>query len=328
MRSWERRQLLLLLPCCVALCACSRSGLLSPEAPRQCVAVEPGRPSALVVPVDVVIRSTDILFLVDDSSSMIEEIGQIRTRLSSVIAPAIRAHVPDSDLGVAVFADFGERMFGQISHPYRLLQPITSDVDRVVTATQRIKLEYGGDVPESQVEALYQAATGMGYGTFIDAKTNCPAGTRAGVCFRDGSFAVVMLFTDAPMRNVAGLLPDGSSTPPIAFDPTASDAPYIPFVRGYDEALAALRKQNMRVIGLWSGGDGPGEDDLRRVASDSGALDSDGHPIVFDIGDDGRALGDGVVRTLEALTAAVRANVQIRARGRRRHRRSRRNQPR
>lgn len=311
MRSWERRQLLLLLLRCAALGACSRSGLLSPEAQRQCVAVQPGHLSTLIVPVDVVIRSTDILFLIDNSSSMNEEIQQIRSRLSSVIAPAIRAQVPDTDLGVAVCSDFGERVLGQPSHPYRLLQPITQDVERVVQATKQIKLEYGGDEPESQLEALYQAATGIGYGSYIQAKTNCPPGTRGGVCFRDGSFSVVMLFTDAPMRNVAGLLPDGSATPPVAYDPFAPDAPYIPYVRGYDETITALRQQNMHVIGLWSGGDGPGSDDLRRVASDSGALDANGQPIVFDIGDNGEVLGEGVVQTLQALTTAVRADVQL-----------------
>ncbi len=293
-----------------ALCGCSRSGLLAPAAPAACVPLDPNHASSLQVSADVVLRSTDILFLVDNSSSMSEEIHAIRDRLSSVIAPDIRARVPDSDLGVAVFADFGERVLGQPSHPYRLLQPITDDVDTVVNATKQIKLEFGGDDPESQLEALYQVATGEGYGTYIEAKKDCPEGTHAGVCFREDAFPIVMLFTDAPMRNVAALRADGSTGPVGKYDPNAPDAPYIPYVRGYDETISALLAQNIHVLGLWSG-TGDGEDDLRRVANDTGALDSAGNPIVFDIGDDGHALGEGVVQTLESLAEALRVDVRL-----------------
>jgi hypothetical protein len=294
-----------------ALGACSRSGLFAPAAPHVCVPLEPGRTSSMQVSAEVVLHRTDILFLVDNSSSMADEIRTVRDRLSAVIAPQIRASVSDSDLGVAVFSDFGEQYLGQPSHPYRLLQPITPDVEQVVEATKRIKLEYGGDDPESQLEALYQAATGKGYGIYIKSKTDCPEGTHGGVCFRDGSFAVVMLFTDAPMRNVPGLLADGSSSPAVAYDSSAPGAPYIPYVRGYDETIAALRADNVHVIGLWSGGSGPGEEDLRRVAHDTGALDEAGEPIVFDIGDKGEALGEGVVQSLNTLGSALRVGVRV-----------------
>jgi hypothetical protein len=293
------------------LLACSRSSLLSPEPLHPCLALDPRGPSSRVISADVELVQSDILFLVDNSSSMGDEIDRIREQLRDVLAPQIRARLPDSDLGLAVFSDFGEYMLGMPSHPYLLLQPITKDLDQLRAATQEIQLEYGGDDAESQLEALFQAATGKGAGSYIKAKPPCPPGTHGGVCFRDGSFPIVMLFTDAPMRNVTGIAADGTLSPDDPFDRFAPNVPYIPYVRTYDETIEALHRESIRVLGLWSGGAGDGLDDMRRVARDSGAVDENGVPIVFDIGDKGQALGDGVVSTLEALTAAVRTDVQL-----------------
>lgn len=297
------------LACCV-LGACSRSPLLSPEPLHPCLPIDPRGPSSRVVAADVELVRADILFLIDNSASMGDEIDRIRAQLRDVLAPQIRARLPDSDLALAVFSDFGELMLGDPSHPYVLLQPMTDDVERVRVAAKGIQLEYGGDDPESQLEALYQAASGRGYGTYIKAKTDCPAGTHGGVCFREGSFAIALLFTDAPMRNVTGLLPDGGLAPDDSFDRFAPGAPYVPYVRTYEETIEALHHENIHVLGLWSGGT-EGLDDMRRMARDTGSVDENGEPIVFDIGPKGRALGDGVVSTIEALMAAVRIDVRL-----------------
>jgi hypothetical protein len=292
------------------LLSCSRSTLDAPSPSYPCLAIDPRGASTRVASADVELVRSDIVFLVDNSASMGEEIGRIREQLRDTLAPQIRARLPDSDLGLAVFSDFGEHTLGRPSHPYLLLQPMTEDVDLVRAATKQIQLEYGGDDAESQLEALYQTATGKGYGSYIKAKTDCPIGSRGGVCFRDGAFAIVLLFTDAPMRNVTGLLSDGSLAPDDPFDPFAPDVPYIPYVRTYDETVEALRAASIHVVGLWSGRE-QGIDDMRRVAHDTGAIDEAGEPIVFDIGGEGEALGQGVVQTIEALTAAVRVDVKL-----------------
>jgi hypothetical protein len=302
--------------CCLAgladsaLPACSRSSLIAPTPSYPCLSIDPRGASSKIASADVQLVRSDVLFLVDNSDSMSEEINRIREQLRDALAPEIRARLPDSDLGLAVFSDFGEHTLGTPSHPYLLLQQITDDIDEVRAATQRIQLEYGGDDPESQLEALYQAATGKGYGSYIKAKTDCPVGTHGGACFRDGAFAIILLFTDAPMRNVTGLLPDGSLAPDDPFDPFAPDVPYIPYVRTYDETIAALRAARIHVLGLWSGGD-EGLDDMRRVTHDTGGVDAAGQPIVFDIGGDGKALGQGVVQTIETLTSAIRVDVKL-----------------
>jgi hypothetical protein len=240
---------------------------------------------------------------------MAHEIERIREQLADVLVPQIDERVSDAQLGVAVFSDFGERELGEQSHPYVLLQAITPDVDRVVAATERIELEWGGDSPETQLEALYQVATGEGLGIYVDPGPECPAGSRGGVCFRPGTFAIVMLFTDAPMRNVVGIQPTGEPSP-VEFAGELMDVPYIPYSRGYEETLEALGEAGIHVVGLWSGAT-EGLDDMRRVVRDSGSVDAAGQPIVFEIGGRGEELGDGVIRGFEAITSEARYDLQL-----------------
>jgi hypothetical protein len=293
----------------LAAAGCSRSPLLSLEPLNRCVAIAPDGLSTHEISAEIALDRTDILFLVDNSSSMAHEIDRIREQLAELLVPQIAEHVGDAQLGLAVFSDFGERRLGERSHPYQLLQPITADIDRVVAATERIELEYGGDNPETQLEALYQAATGDGLGVYVDEGPDCPAGTRAGVCFREGSFAIVMLFTDAPMRNVIGIEESGEESAAEVLG-EIKDEPFIPYLRGYDETLEALQAETIRVVGLWSG-QVDGLDDMRRVARDTGALDESGRPIVFEIGTRGEQLGEGVIGALELTTEGVRQDIRL-----------------
>ena len=48
----------------------------------------------------------DVVFLIDRTLSMSEEISRIRDRLRDRIAPAIREAIPDSQLAVGSVADF------------------------------------------------------------------------------------------------------------------------------------------------------------------------------------------------------------------------------
>ncbi|MDH5675918.1 MAG: VWA domain-containing protein [Myxococcales bacterium] len=290
--------LLCLLP------ACGRTPLLGLDSEATCLELEPDGLSVYTMRAHVDLHRSDILFLIDNSGSMADEIDAIRSRLIDELIPGIKMRVSDPEVGVASFSDFGERKLGERSHPYRLLQPITDNFDAVLRAVAGLEAEEGWDAEESQLEALYQAATGEGLGVFVEAKSDCPTGTRAGVCFREGSFGVIMLVTDAPMRNVTGIGADGELSEPAVFDGLGPDVPYIPYVREYDETLDALRAEGLRVMGLWSGAE-EGLDDLRRVALDTGAVDSRGKPVVFDIGSDGQNLGEGVLQGLQELTGGV-----------------------
>ena len=292
------------------LCACSRSGLEAPQREHECLPLPPDGRSSHQITAEVSIDRTDILFLIDTSISMADEIQQIRAQLVDVLVPQIRDQVRDPNLGVASFSDFAS-LGGKRTYPYRLLQEMTDDVPLALEAIEGIELEFGGDAAESQLEALYQAATGEGLGQFVEPVDSCVARTRGGACFRQNSLGIVMLFTDAPMRNVAGLLPGGAIAAETGDDPSAPGTPYIPVLRTYEETLAALQAQNLRVIGLWSGGDGPGLDDMRRITHDSNALEGEDDSIVFDIGESGSDLSAGVLETLASVTSSARARIEL-----------------
>jgi hypothetical protein len=249
------------------------------------------------VPLDIEaqLARADVLFLVDTTASMQDEIDQIRDGLRDRIAPGISAAIPDSALGVASFDDFPADPCGQAGDvPFELLTPITDDLTRVQAAVDSLDLGNGVDRPESQVEALYQVATGAGLGSYVPPSFGCPGGGVGYPCFRPEALPVVLLITDAPFHNGPG----GTNTYSCALFPSPHT---------YDEAVDALNQLRARVMGLYSG-DGKGRGDLRAIATDTGAIEG-GEPLVFDIGTSGENLSDQVVAAIETLADVIEFDV-------------------
>lgn len=267
------------------------------DAPLPCIELSPDAgPIDLPLDTEVVVGRADVLMLVDTTASMGAEIEQIRRGLRDAIVPGIREAIPDSRLGVAVHADFP---FGECGatgdSPFDLILPIESDVARVQAAVDAIELSAGGDPPESQVEGLYQIATGEGLPGFVEPSFGCPGGGFGYPCFRTDALPVILLFTDAPFHNGPG----GSN--PYGSDCRATGA------HDYEEARAALVARRIRVMGLFSGR-ADGRSDLERVARDTGAV-SGGAPIVFDIGERGESLSRSVVEAIRTLADVIEFDV-------------------
>ncbi|MCB9595312.1 MAG: hypothetical protein H6719_21515 [Sandaracinaceae bacterium] len=227
----------------------------------------------------------DVLFLVDTTGSMSGEIAQIQARLRDTIIPGLAAEIADVRFSVASFDDFAVASYGSYGDvPFRLVSSITPDVASTQAAVNTLRASGGADGPESQVEALYQAATGAGIGGFVPARGAC--GTGIGYpCFRPGATPIVLLFTDADFHNGPGGVYSYSGISPTPHT--------------YAQAVTALNAIGAKVLGLMSGA--PAYDDLLAIARDTGAVASDGTPIVFDIGSDGRSLGPDVVRAVQTL---------------------------
>ena len=247
----------------------------------------------------------DVAFLLDTTRSMSEEIARIKRSLSRIIAPAIRQEVRDSQLAFATFADFPVGEYGGPGdRPFVLRQRSSPDVLQVQGAIDSIRLDDGADMAESQVEALYQIATGKGLGDanqrWIAPSGGCPGGGRGYLCLRDESLAVVILISDAPMHNG----PDGR----YAY----ATGSIVPPPHRYAEAIAALNAQEIRVMGVSSGGE-EGTRDLRRLAEDTGALGRDGQPLVFGIRSNGSGLDRRIVEALQIFTDAVVSDISARA---------------
>ncbi len=155
------------------------------------------------------VKSLDVFINMDVTGSMSEEINNLRAALSGDIIPTITAQVPDTQFGAGSFADFPLAPYGTVGtdQPFTLLQPITANVTDVQIAVGTYVAAGGNDGPESNIEALYQIATGEGL--VAPAPTNVAPNMVGigGVGFREGSFPLVVSITDAlshdPMGNAA-----------------------------------------------------------------------------------------------------------------------------
>ena len=181
------------------------------------------------------INALDIVFLIDQSGSYSDDIDTLQSQAQRII-DGLNERDIDVQFSVAGFADFPIGGFGGSGDvAYRLHQPLTSDTESVISAIERLDdpLMKGGDSPESQLEALYQVATGRGRdingdGDFDDAGELQPSS----IGWREGALPVVIFATDAAFH-------DG-------------DEPNYPGATKA-QAIAALNDEGIIVFGLQSG---------------------------------------------------------------------------
>ena len=243
----------------------------------------------------------DVVFLIDRTLSMSDEIATVRARLRDDIAPAIREAIPDSQLAVASFADFPVSGYGSATDgdtPFTLHAPSRADIASVQGAVDSIELSNGRDRRESQVEALYQLATGEGIGPYVSPSVGCPAGGRGYACLRTDALPVVLLFTDAQFHE----------------DPAETGSGYVgitPEPHSWFDAVRELNRIGARVIGFDSG-EGTAEPPLERMARATGALDGT-RPLVFDIGAAGQRLTTGVVGAIRTFASSAVQDVSVEA---------------
>lgn len=227
----------------------------------------------------------DVLFLVDVTGSMSQEIAQIQARLGDTIIPGLAAEISDVRFAVASFGDFATGGYGFGGDvPFRLVSAATASVSATQMAVNTLFASGGSDIAESQVEGLWQSANGGGLSGWVSPRS-CAAGTVGYPCFRSGAQPIILLFTDADFHNGPG----GAS----------SYSGISPSPHTYAQAVAELNAIDAKVLGLMSGS--PARPHLEAIARDTGAVASDGSPIVFDIGADGSGLAADVVRAVQTL---------------------------
>ena len=229
------------------------------------------------------VSSMDVLFLIDTTSSYGDDIDTLQSRAMEILNNLSSRGI-DVQFGVASFADFPFSPYGDPSYgdqAFYLNQPITNNLEAVQAAISQLDnpLHYGGDIPESQLEALYQAATGSGLdlnsdGDYSDLGDLAPAN----IGWRTGSLKVVILATDAPFHN-----PELEAY----FGPT------------FGEVIDALNAKGIAVIGLDSGSAGP---DLSRVVDATGGA-------LFELSSGSSEIADriyqGITGHLQQVTLSV-----------------------
>lgn len=269
--------------------------------PDECVEVPPSEPpSEVTVSFLTRISEADVFFLVDVTGSMMEEIEQIRSRLSDTIAPGIATSIPDVRFSLGEYAEFPVPPYGDLSdRPFRLVTSSTADLVVLQRGLDSLVLESGGDGPESAIEALYLASTGEGLGVIVPPR-RCATGTVGYPCFRATGSRIFVWITDAASHNG----PFGENP----YDDSVAPRPH-----QYEETIAALNGIGAKVLGLYSGFGDPAErGHLEEVARRTGAVAADGQPVVIDIGIDGAGLGAGVVEAVRTLVDEVPIDITIR----------------
>ena len=266
-----------------------------------CVEVPPMQPpTELRIDFVARIEEADVYFLVDVTGSMGGEIATIQSRIADTIAPGIAATIPDVRLSLGRFADYPFSPYGSDGDDvFRLVQSSTGDLATFVAATHRLALQSGGDPPEAYVPALYLSATGNGIVGFVPG-SSCADGTVAYPCFSQRGARIFLLFTDAEAHDGPGRS-------------NQYGADVVPTPPSYNETVAALRSIGAKVIGIFSGtpDDGNGLEDVTALARDTGAVTSDGTPLVFPIGGDGAGLGESVVDAVRTLVTDVPISVDV-----------------
>lgn len=277
---------------------------------RRCIEV-PRDGSSVEVDFSTPVRLAvvDVMFLLDSTGSMIDEIDAIRRGLRELVVPGVREQIPDAAFGVALVGEFPLPQHGPSSvRPFALRTPITQDVTLVEAALTGLPSWGNFDYPEAHVEGLYQVATGAGLSPWISPSAGCPRGGNGGACFRPEALPLILLITDAPSHNgPPGVSPVANYRDSV-FVRADAEPPH-----GYAETMEALRGLGALVIGIGARDPGsePPEGHLRAIARDTNARLGSGEPLVFSAGSRGR-LGAEIVRAITRTAEGTPLDVDAR----------------
>ncbi|MDZ4782915.1 MAG: SdrD B-like domain-containing protein [Planctomycetia bacterium] len=239
----------------------------------------------------------DVFLLFDDTGSFVNNSPIVRSAFPDIIA-ALQASLPGIDLGFGVgrfeeYANYASEYAE--GRPFVLNQPIVAATNpdymaSIQAALNRTAPGYGGDGPETDIEALYQLVTGLGFdgnnnGSVFDsgpagmAHTQlnpgasgdvpsfasfqadtangvlAPSGNVGGAGFRAGALPIILTATDIGFAyqpfGEAIITGVGGATLPIGAL-TGTSRPDTPFGAGagIQETITALNALGALVIGL------------------------------------------------------------------------------
>ncbi len=276
--------------------------------------------ATITVPFRPEILQADVLFVLDSTCSMTGTLNTMAANFSSVVSGMT---IPDVSIGVAEFEDYAYGgWFSAMGNPdagdkpFILRQQVTSNYGQVQSALSALAVKDGADAPESSMEALYQAATGVGYDqdcdNSYDSSTDVvpflPSGSDAfgggvpgaysaavsgtgqagGGGFRSGSVPIIVYTTDNLMRD-----PDaGYETPPGCSDPAGSN-----------DVIAAVNALGGKLIAVGTNGTPiPQMNNLANATGSLADLDGNGSPEPLVFTGTSSSSADFVLDGIEALS--------------------------
>ncbi len=135
-------------------------------------------PVSLTLPPDTVVDKVDVFLLFDDTGSFASFVPTVGTIFSGLVT-SLETALPGVSFGFGVgrFEDYGGLGIGfsgevNTGRPFTLNQPIVTAATAggaaarntlISSALSRSAPGFGGDGPESGLESLFQAATGLGF---------------------------------------------------------------------------------------------------------------------------------------------------------------------
>ena len=234
------------------------------------------------------VRATplDVFIIQDVGGSMAAELATLKA-INNLVFTELKSLAPlpgEFQIGVGSFSDYAINPFGQLGlsdYPYRRNLDLTGDLIPFATSIVNLTIRVGGDAPESQLTALYQAASGAGQ--VVGA---IPPGQQAS--FRAGAEKVFILITDGPFHQPGD----------------AGDIPYPG--PSFQVTAAAIQAIGAKLIGIASSA--AALDDLRHIVGLAGTvasvgIDCDGNgsidiaagqPLVCMIGETGAGLESNI----------------------------------
>jgi len=362
---------------------------ISPPSPV-CSMSNDSTQACITLPPLSILPNVDVFLLFDDTGSLEPFVPTVNAIFTDLVTD-LETALPGVTFGFGVgrFEDYGGPGNGfspggfQSQRPFILNQPIVTAADAggaaardalIATALGNTAPGDGGDNPESDMEALFQTATGLGFDGNGDASTTGLGGTQVagnidtqtnpdnsgdvpafstleggvissgnvgGAGFRSDALKLVVMITDicsvspfdAGMSIPASIIGTGSTEPSSDFAcvSTTPGTERFGFVSDsktlggnsvlgavapegsstVPAAVAALNAGGIQVIGVGPGagpvpsGSGPGVDEsifLSAIARMTGAVDSMGNPLVFDLAGGGTPLEMGLVNAIIAAS--------------------------
>ncbi|MCF2848919.1 S8 family serine peptidase [Pseudoalteromonas sp. ACER1] len=228
---------------------------------------------------ETTVNALDIMFLIDVSGSYDDDISNLKTQADAILDNLTGRGI-NVAFGVSAFSDFpidGYGSAGSGDEAFYLLQEVTTNVDDVKSGITSLETFYGGDYQESQLEGLYQVATGAGRdinddGQYTDAGEISPSS----IGWREGALKVVLLATDAAFHD----------------SDLETDYPGA----GFTQVISELQDNGITVFGLQSGSNSDTTEDINRVVSATGG-------VSFMLSTDSNEIAD---RISEALDEALK----------------------
>jgi hypothetical protein len=236
------------------------------------------------------ISVADVYFLIDTTGSMGGPIANVQSSLTT-IASELSSRIRSVQMGVGEHKDFpfcesldpfggGGECYGDAGdQAYVHHTDITESVPEVQAGLAELSASGGADGPESQVESIYQTASGIGGSwTYSDGtswslpRRECPVfpdETRRRIgypCFRSGALPIVVLVSDVDWHNGST-----GANPYSGISPAAHT---------FSQAVSEMDRIGARFIGVAVGGGGRAE--MEAMARATGSVDGSGMPLVYD----------------------------------------------